>query len=124
MNAHTEFQIGIRADFYTRYRNTEDGPIEVTVDFYTIHASAPSGHCWYLADFETEDLAYAETVLATLNSNPDTTLYEWVPTDPIYGSEAWDSEAEYDLACFEADCYNEPRPLTVHSLFTQNRGRQ
>ena len=39
-----------------------------------------------------------------------TTAENWDKGSPVYGSEAWDGEAEFDLACFEADAYNEPRP--------------
>lgn len=61
--------------------------------------------------------AYAEKVMAEVEKfkaeNPNfdpTTAENWGKGFPVYGSEAWDSEAEYDLACFEADAYNEPRP--------------
>lgn len=35
---------------------------------------------------------------------------EWRHAEPTYGSPAWGHEDEYALACFEADCYSEPRP--------------
>jgi hypothetical protein len=35
---------------------------------------------------------------------------DWVEDLPRYGSEAWDDEAEYNLACEEADALGTPRP--------------
>ena len=43
------------------------------------------------------------------NFNP-TTAEGWNRMSPVYGSDAWDGEAEYELACEEADAYDEPRP--------------
>jgi hypothetical protein len=42
--------------------------------------------------------------------DPDNTpdAFQYVRT--IYGSDAWGPEQEYDLPCFEAEAYNEPRP--------------
>lgn len=103
-------RIGIHYDFYEKTLNTEDGPVPVTVNTYDIQAVDEDGHVWVWYDAHTEDQSFAEHQLLHLDHDPFTQPDLWRECSPVYGSNAWDSEAEYELACFEADSFNEPRP--------------
>src|SRR5215471_4557228 len=109
----TSYNIGVYNDGYATTRNTEDGPVEAWVEVFTIVAQERTGRNFFLADFGTEDRAEGELVVAALtlaDSDPPAKPDSWVEGEQSYGSEAWASEAEYGLACFEADAYGEPRP--------------
>jgi hypothetical protein len=101
---------GIHYDFYEQRRNGEDGPYYVTVDTFSVTAVDDDGHVWVLDGSHTTNEAEANEALAALDHDPISQPDRWLVCDPVYGSNAWDSEAEYNLACFEADCYDEPRP--------------
>jgi hypothetical protein len=107
----SEYQIGIIHSWHLVTINTEDGPYETTVDSFEIGASDQRGHNWarYGATFTTEAGARA-FLAANAGSDPGNDPVNWIETEPSYGSEAWDSEAEARLASFEADAYGEPRP--------------
>jgi hypothetical protein len=110
-----QFRIDIARDGYVSRENTEDGPVESWVEVFTILAHSERGDVWALGDeggsiVGSEDEATVREVLGRIDHTPDTRPELWSPCDPIYGSEAWDDDAERSLACFEADCYGEPRP--------------
>ena len=106
-----EFNIGVHIGGYTGFRHDEDGRHEVWVETFSIQAVAPSGHVWALVSSDTGDEATAQAMLAGLGDcNPTTAPERWNVAPPVYGSDAWGSEDEYELACFEADCFDEPRP--------------
>src|SRR5262245_21677754 len=105
------FNIGIQYGFYLKRMYGEDGPFDVDVETFTIGASDADGHTWVLEGSWTEDEEAAKRLLAALdNNNPETRPDLWFQGEPIYGSNAWDDEAEYNLACEEADAFGEPRP--------------
>jgi hypothetical protein len=111
------FNIDIARDGFSATRNTEDGPVQVWEEYSVIIATSERGDRWSLADIGkgaglviSDDEATMREVLAALDHNPDTQPVRWLPCDPVYGSDAWDDDAEHSLACFEADCYGEPRP--------------
>jgi hypothetical protein len=109
------FNIDIARDGYAKRVMTEDGPVEDWVEVFIIMADAPTGHRWALADegfsiVASENEATVREVLAALDHDPATRPDLWSVCNPCYGSDAWDNEAEYELACFEADAYGEPRP--------------
>lgn len=105
------FQIGVGGAGYVKQEDTEDGRIEVWVDTFHVEASTARGERWVLADFEAFDEATARAAFEALGDcTPATAPERWLQADPIYGSDAWDGDAERGLACFEADAYNEPRP--------------
>ena len=98
--------IGVLNASYVSRVNTEDGPEERLTEYYYIAAGDSKGRRWALPDVDFQTEEEAQRFLQTVDFNPDT----WNELDPAYGSEAWGPENEYELACFEADCYNEPRP--------------
>jgi hypothetical protein len=105
----TTFHIGIIYDGYTRTEGGEDGPVERWVEVFLVGASTQPGRNFVLdAQFATE--AEAIEAMKALDHDPSTKPEAWGETEPTYGSEAWGSEDEYNLACFEADAFNEPRP--------------
>lgn len=104
------FQIGVYEDQYPVQVNSEDGWYESVRSIFYIAAGHINGRNFFLADYGADDRPTAESFLKTVDHDPFSKPDAWVETDPVYGSEAWDSNAEYDLACFEADAYNEPRP--------------
>lgn len=79
----------------------EDGDHEAIRNVWTAIASTQDGRQW---EFNKDRSTFSE------GSNPDTAPADWFEMPPIYGSDAWDEEAEYDLACFEADAFSEERP--------------
>src|SRR3974390_3045897 len=89
--------------FFTE--NTEDGPVERSRDHWYIAAEAPNGQRFVHADgpYDTEDEALCVVGVGSPRTKPDA----WREMEPAYGSDAWDDEAEYSLACFEADCFGE-----------------
>ena len=111
------FNIDIARDGYSKTVMTEDGPVEDWVEMFTIMACAPSGHRWALAEtgqgagiVASEHETIVRETLAALDHDPATRPDLWLASHPVYGSDAWDADAEYELACFEADAYGEPRP--------------
>ena len=105
----TKFQIAIGSDGYSARRNTEDGPIEIWVDLFPIIAEAADGSRWQWGDV-LPSMAIAKSILRNLEIGTPDTSEKWTAIDPRYGSDAWGDEEEYNLACFEADCFNEQRP--------------
>lgn len=107
------FHIGIASGFNSVILHTEDGPVQDVVDYFYILADHASGKRWVLttegADYITS-VEEAECILRGLDHDPETNPDVWGPTFPCYGSDAWDDDAERELAAFEADCFNEPRP--------------
>ena len=103
-------RVGIHNSFYVKQVYGEDDPMEVAVDMHHIEAVDEDGHVWALEGSDTEDRAFAEFELWHLDHDPASEPNLWVECAPVYGSNAWDDEAEYELACHEADCFNEPRP--------------
>ncbi len=87
---------------YLQARN-ERGDVYNGPTILSHHAGFPSTYAPKVA------AAVAEFIAANPNFDP-TKAENWCIGFPVYGSEAWDSNAEYDLACFEADAFNEPRP--------------
>ena len=105
------FDIRPSVSGYSARRNTEDGPIEVWVETFHVEASNTRGQRWlYDNARDYGNIGAVKAVIRHLASDPAAAPDKWVETDPIYGSEAWGPEQEYELACFEADCYDEPRP--------------
>lgn len=80
----------------------EDGEHFRYVDEWQAFATTEEGRRWAFARSESD---YEE------GSNPDGNPDDWTEIEPIYGSAAWGDNDEYDLACFEADAYNEQRPI-------------
>lgn len=107
----TTFNIGVVCEphFYTE--NTEDGPVERCEEYFAIVATSPRGDVWALEDSNTSSEEAARAELRNLDHDPASQPDRWVSCDPVYGSEAWGPENEYELACFEADAYGEPRPV-------------
>lgn len=110
-----EFQVGIVESGHHVTRYTEDGPELAWVETLLIGASTAKGRNYFLDNvgFRADRRAEAEAQLAKIikaGSTPESAPEAWREGDPTYGSDAWDSGAEYGLACFEADCYGEPRP--------------
>ncbi len=103
-------QIAIQYGSYVKMVGTEDGPVEHVVETFHIEASDAAGHRWVLDGSDTEDEKVVAATMLALTHDPITNPDAWVVSDPLYGSDAWGDEDEYNLACFEADCYNEPRP--------------
>ena len=110
----TEFYIRVGTDGYVTMIGTEDGPVEGWVDTYYVDCTNDRGDHWVLdSKHDEKDLAAAEAAAEAARNegvNPTTAPERWFDAEPCYGSEAWDAEAEYRLACFEADAYDEPRP--------------
>lgn len=105
-----QISVGVVTTGYASRQNTEDGPIEIWVDVFLVGAGDATGRRWILAEreFSTEDAAAA--LVAKLTHDPISAPAQWLTSSPAYGSEAWGIDDERDLACFEADAYNEPRP--------------
>jgi hypothetical protein len=106
------FQLGVVTSGYVERKNTEDGPVEAWIETFFVGAQDGRGHRWGLQEAYGSE-AEAEVALAAVvaaGSDPATQPDIWFATMPCYGSEAWDQEADRELACFEADCYGEPRP--------------
>jgi hypothetical protein len=93
-------------DGYLTTVNTEDGPVEQWHEehFFAPFAQDEAGHRWQAEAFN--DKADAETLFAQLGE-PDVDP-RWNVQPPVYGSDAWDNGAEFELAAFEADAYGEP----------------
>lgn len=104
------FHFGVLEDHHVHMVNGEDGPMEVCDVWFSVGCGSMKGENWVLCGFHAKDEAKATAELAALVHNPESLPEAWFVTAPCYGSEAWDCEAEYDLACFEADAFNEPRP--------------
>ena len=111
----TTIHIGVAYDQVPDMVYTEDGPFETVRELLFIVAEASDGRRWSFASSHGVDVFEpSEEVDAIITANtavsPLVQPDAWREIDPVYGSEAWDDEAEYGLACFEADCFNEPRP--------------
>lgn len=110
----TTYTFGILTDEIVNTRYDEEGFEFVQREvYYLIGAHDQTGRNYVLTGeglvaFSNEADAQAE--LAALDHDPSTNPIRWHETDPTYGSDAWGPENEYELACFEADCFNEPRP--------------
>lgn len=91
-----------------RCLDEEGEPIESSEEIWYIAAGNARGDRWVHAeDFQTQDAARGHLPVAQAESLDGDT---WRPIEPVYGSAAWGAEDEYALACFEADCFSEPRP--------------
>jgi hypothetical protein len=101
---------GIHYGFYEKKLNGEDGYYFVTVDTFHVEAVDADGHVWELEGSHSEDEGFVNHLLQHLDHDPVSRPDAWFAASPVYGSNAWDVEAEYELACFEADAFNEPRP--------------
>lgn len=118
MNNQVEtFTIGVLADQFSYVDQTEDGPMDCVGEVFHIGASTPSGRNWVLLDspgantiMALSSEAEADCEARGLSHNPAEAPSAWVEVEPSYGSDAWTSEDEYNLACFEADAFGEPRP--------------
>lgn len=101
MNAAQNFTTEIAPDFFMQTENTEDGPMAREVQVFTILSVASNGRVFALHNgtFAVEN--NAREVLAALDHNPETNPAEWLESYPIYGSAAWDQEAENDLKAFD-----------------------
>lgn len=110
----TDIRIDVWPDQYVEHFNTEDGPSERLCTVYYIGAEASDGRRWALFSHTScvvfSDEAEAREELGNVVLGPLDDQAAWRETDPVYGSEAWGAENDYELACFEADCFNEPRP--------------
>jgi hypothetical protein len=104
------FTIDIHFSGYAITENTEDGPVERWIQTFEVCAQSPRGEVWALVGSTSKDEGAARDQLAALDHDPASRPEAWVECEPVYGSEAWGPEAEYNLACFEADAFNEPRP--------------
>jgi len=114
MNTHTlinaDITINIVKEDYLTVINTEDGPADRWVDMFLIVAEHTDGRRWRFDDASYPNLGTAKSILRHLDVGTPSTSDRWFEMEPRYGSDAWGSEDEYNLACFEADCFNEPRP--------------
>ena len=111
----SDYDIRVGMDSYHRTGYSEDGdPLDVWTDVFYVECTNAKGFRWTLDskhDEKSADAAEAAAAAARANDvNPTTKPDLWFTADPIYGSEAWGDEDEYNLACFEADAYGEPRP--------------
>ena len=104
------FNFGVHIGGYSKRINTEDGPVETWIETFSVQAVSPRGDVFVLDGSDSESERIANVLLATLDHTPASRPDLWLRGEPVYGSDAWDGEAEYSLACFEADAYNEPRP--------------
>jgi hypothetical protein len=104
------YQIGVSRDGYSAKRYTEDGPIEIWVETFQIVAETQTGHRWQWGDRDFDNAATTKSIMRHLIIGTPATSDRWLEIEPRYGSEAWGSDDEYNLACFEADCFGEPRP--------------
>jgi hypothetical protein len=103
-------RIGIHYGSHEEKRHGEDGPYHVTVETFHIEAVDGDGYRWELEGSHSTDESFVNHLLQHLDHDPVSRPDAWHVVQPVYGSNAWDSEAEYELACFEADSFNEPRP--------------
>jgi hypothetical protein len=105
------YAAGVASDLRSFIVNTEDGPVQDVVPYYYVLVEDDAGHRWVTGDvFDTETEAQAVVDFNDyhgINPGNSDTFYK---STPCYGSDAWGPEDDYELACFEADCYNEPRP--------------
>lgn len=106
----SKYNIGVAADGYSEHENTEDGLVERWVEVFCVLATSARGEVWCLTDSHVMEEASAQAAADALYHTPDTRPDLWHACEPVYGSDAWDSESEHSLACFEADAFNEPRP--------------
>jgi hypothetical protein len=106
----SDLRISVAVGGYSATRNTEDGPIDVWVETFTIQAESAAGRRWVWGERDFPNAGTAKAVLRHLDVGTPATSDRWTEIDPRYGSDAWGDEDEYNLACFEADCFNEPRP--------------
>lgn len=106
----SDFSIQVATDGYSRVENTEDGPVERWVEYFYIVAETPAGERYRWGDQGFADIGAAKSVLRHLDVGTPDTSDRWLEIEPRYGSDAWGDEDEYNLACFEADAYGEPRP--------------
>lgn len=105
------FDIGVSIIATSHFmRNTEDGPVEDCRDIFCVMAQTARGDNFILEGSETANEKEAQAFLSGCSSTPATHPNLWNKGTPSYGTEAWGDEDEYELACFEADCFNEPRP--------------
>lgn len=89
-----------------RQVDTEDGPVWVKApDGFAVRAWDD----YYEWTFWARERPEVEAELAAGQADRARVRRTWGRRTP-YGSPAWSPEDEYELACFEADCYGEPRP--------------
>jgi hypothetical protein len=104
------FHFCIWRDGYEKHVATEDGPEVVWGEVFSLVAEDAKGFRWVLADSSTDNEALLQSALAGLAHDPAERPDLWISIDPCYGSDAWTGEDEFNLACFEADAFGEPRP--------------
>jgi hypothetical protein len=105
-------RIDIAIDGYPTTRHDEDGAHECWQETFAIVAEHADGRRWQWGD-SFPSMAIAKSVLRNVDvgvPSADDTWGAWMKIETRYGSDAWGDEDEYKLACFEADCFNEPRP--------------
>lgn len=124
----TEFTVAAGEDHYVKQVHGEDGPEERVVEYAVVTVTSREGRRWFsksfyadpaIVDGLAEALAKAEaladqlrfTIATEPHYHPEDDILFLREGDPIYGSDAWGPEQEYELACFEADCFGEPRPI-------------
>lgn len=105
-----DLTINVQTGGYAGREYTEDGPMEVWVNTYSIVAEDTAGHRWQWDGREFSNVASAKAVLRHIDVATPATSDRWLVIEPRYGSDAWGDEDEYALACFEADCFGEARP--------------
>lgn len=104
------FSIDVAIGGHSAMVHHEDGCDEQWIETFTVLAETSEGRRYELIGSHTRDEAAAKAILLGTSSSPITRPDLWEEVDPRYGSDAWGPENEYDLACFEADCFGEPRP--------------
>jgi hypothetical protein len=105
-----DYHFTVGCSGYSRRVNTEDGPVEQWVETFQVEASTVQGRRWVWEGQDFSNVGTVKSIMRHLDlGNPETSP-RWVEVDPVYGSDAWGPEDEFNLACFEADCYGEPRP--------------
>jgi hypothetical protein len=107
----TDINIGVAAGGHSAVVHDEDGPRGVWVATFAIEAEDTAGHRWVWAQREFSNKGAAKSVLRHLDvGTPTTQPGRWFSITPRYGSDAWSDTDEFELACFEADAFDEPRP--------------
>ena len=107
----TTYTIGVTVLGHSGFRHDEDGRHECWIETFHVQAQAPNGQRWLLDDGrDYGNMGAAKAVKRHTSHDPSTQPDRWAEIEPMYGSEAWGPEHEYALACFEADCFHEPRP--------------
>lgn len=107
----TTITLGVTTTGYTATVNTEDGPDQRWIEVFLIGAENARGDRWVLEHSETTTWDAAQLALIGVEVDPIANPDRWCESEPRYGSDAWDSTAEYSLACLEADAFDEPRPI-------------